>query len=94
MTDWLDEVERAHERVIGTVGEMPTSAWFLVDSTPRLVAEVRRLRALIAPLLKEPWIDAGDERGQAWACVFCKRKDLSGHARDCPILRRYEILGH
>jgi hypothetical protein len=73
----------------------------LADSAT-LAANLRRqrdeLRAVLAPLLDDPWRGVDwipvDDRGAVdpmRACVFCG--DGIAHLPDCPVLRRDALLG-
>ena len=50
------------------------------------------LRAILAPLLEDPWRDVivGDDEGRS-ECVFC---GAGTHEADCPVLRKDALLGH
>ena len=72
------------------------AGWLTERQLAAMVAEVRRLRAILAPLLDSPADPCDGE-----FCVFCghggqgyeesRRRHM--HLLDCPVLSRDEILG-
>jgi hypothetical protein len=53
------------------------------------------LRAVLAPLLDEPYVKAGPCPGGDNLCAFCgmEWREWHPHATDCPVRRRAELLG-
>lgn len=68
------------------------------DLAKEQAAIIAELRAILAPLLENPWRDGGDigDGDQATDCLFCGPQSRIGgtHAPDCPVLRKDALLGH
>jgi len=60
-----------------------------------MIATVATLRAVLEPLLDDPFYITAFDRPQRFVCVFCR--DIQGHSAthhpDCPVLRRDVLLG-
>lgn len=65
--------------------------YWLVGASADLVearAQAERLRAILAPLLDDPWDTADDPH-----CVFCDVPSVAPHQPECPVNRRDALLG-
>lgn len=65
----------------------------------RLIAQRDELRAVLAPLLDNPW-RLEPEDCSFWICTFCRadaaadeRDDPRTHNDSCPVPRKDELLG-
>lgn len=60
----------------------------------RLLGTIEELRAVLAPLLERPIVSQGVPAANV--CVSCHAEsehDEPWHDRDCPVLRKDELLG-
>lgn len=67
-------------------GAMTTAAFELMGGQRDV------LRAILAPLLDEPFVPGPNGSDMGLDCLFC-RVDEPSHEPNCPVLRRDELLG-
>lgn len=95
----MDDEDRAAAQEWGpgyrryTVGRPPDDVGVvtLTVAYDHALAAVAELRAVLAPLLDEPWRTIANYGEPDERCVFCDETDP--HAPDCPVLRRDALLG-
>ena len=89
----LDDVDRRYQyamnaRVTDSLDQEPP------DDRDETIAE---LRAVLAPLLDNPFRDLWTYSDPDETCVFCEHVGLAfdrqSHEPGCPVLRRDELLG-
>lgn len=62
----------------------------MAEAHRAVVAERDELRAVLRPLLADPWLDEG---GEGWICRGCGSRDSPTHRPGCPVLDRARLLG-
>jgi hypothetical protein len=92
----LDVIEARYRR--GYLSSNPEIAFAPMADLPALMDEVRRLqaerdelRAVLAPLLDDPWREAEDG---FYDCTFCRPNGRTyDHKPGCPVLACDRLLG-